>query len=1036
MFAQRPLADPQERISALQRQLSDVSAALGPPTRSISITPYDAPSSIRSYAEHFAGERHFLGTTLRSLIAEAHNTKIIDRIAAFELVGTDTVQRDIVTADIHMPEQLPEGAVPPVVNTSKRSVIAELRRYTLGAEVNLESLVTPNGRAMWAIKFGQLAAGFAVLFAGLLTQEMRVQAHPHLVQELRNGPSGRIHPLLVHDVRARDFDVFRKSPDGGGLSAAIERAKTAIVGKADMLLVASGVASVFATGPLRLDYAHAGPSSRSMLEYGADGLRDAPGSIRTFGGLQVVNFTGVEALGKGGKSMQSTRVVPTHTRSDPAVHACTINGGGYTSRVLDVGVLVQNVTLDYQTVRFRDMLANSRRFDPNGALSSKHQLLADTVTAEARAQKLTIDPENVDLFVFHDRDTYRVTRYLGDMPPKALTDATLDQMVCTTRERIRYDKAAERYTLDAAGHSGKKLSAAAIDSSAPVNSFGSHDPEHAFPVAEHATADVYQSTAGQFTLTHVDPESAHGRAIGADAIASAHAFRRSLTALHDALEPVFGSVGGAKNASTHPIFSGALLPAELRPTDKESPDYARRLSLLTLGYVLHDEDKQRVVAPGRALNMSAYKTPLVHSGDALSADDIAVVNAVRQHLTSKNASSATLHALVSGASVAALADKFTAHPIAKSKGFSVVTDHLKSLLTAKKSEEAVQTLNHLVDTLEKPTSTTKLTQATKTAWEAPHPKAGELEGTASKARAVNFLTTPETARRSGLRLDPVQVRARRYSPPMRARIDHGDPEDAAIVKALLFMPVTAQTFMTLARKDIFMPCAHLLERKSAEFTTSTSWVLASGKDLATIYHQQILVTMGRDHLTRQEGVVASTLTRALVHEAPRLYPLHDSFVHGYRGGYDATFVPENGASSRTRARPSITALMVPAGSLVGPERTVERVHSYTGRASSALAGSAAVAPDFIGALYYNMLDSNASLLEMTLANVLKPTRPEAVVDTMSAQDAQLFYDAMGKSREQMSYTPFGEHHGPGNGDIIRGAARIYPDRSHQVLRIV
>lgn len=1033
-------------VSTLLAKLNGVAKALGPPQQQIVVSPYGSPAAVNSYQEAFYGRNHYLPITIMSLVDDTSNMDIIRRLASFEIVGGLSITRRVITANVHMPEQLPMGAAPPVVKTEWREVVANLLRFSLAAEVNIESLVTVDGLGMWGLKLAQLAAGFSALVAALFCTELAMTAHPHLLDEIK-GPDGRIDALRIEASTEADFDVFRRDPTGGGASAAIERARGAIQARADMLLVAKGVVSVLATGPKRDDFQHAGPSSRAMLELGADGMAGAVDRRRYFGDIEIVTFDGVDAIGRGGRPMRNKHIVPTHTRSDPAVLSCLASDKQFNTDMLNVELLEMNVKLDWKTVTARDIFAANRRFDSNGNLSPKHAELARVVSQQARAQQVAIDPLNVDPFIYHvEGDKYAPVHVIGDMPPLALTKKTFKAMVASARAAIGAELAVPDIghvigTLSSTS-SLATLSTASLDETAPVNEFGSVDPARLFKKPSEASAAAYAATTGgRYTIANVDPASAHGRAIGADAITAAAKFVRDHEQLHDALEKLV-------NPATHPFFSGDALPEHLRPTDTGSPDYKRRLSLLALGHALYGEDDAHFVqTSGRALDMRPLKTALAAVPELTEAH-VATVNSVRAALTPENASRATLDALATADSVSALRADFERHStsrIAKDKHapFTDVVEHLRSQLEAGKTEEAVNTVNHLTATLEKPSSATVPRfdkAATKTAWASVHEDAGNARAS-SPPIVTRLRATDADARKSGLVLKRTDVPRRFRSPMLAKRMNNlsgsnNNPTPEMVIEsALLQMPVNAETFETFFDNDIYPPVAHLLERPDATVETSTSYVIASGSDCATIFHHEMVVSIGQNATTRDMLVHATLVVRALIMDVKRIYPLHSSYQHKYVSGYDATFANANAAYERTARQGSIRSYLTCAGSLIGPERTVALKHAYTGRPPTTLGGAGAPVA-FIGALYYTFLDSRKKA-EMTISSVLMPASPSnRGRPVMSSQDTQRFCVGADVKPTQVSHTFWGPHHAAGNGDIFNGAARVYPDVSASVVHFV
>lgn len=145
-------------------------------------------------------------------------------------------------------------------------------------------------------------------------------------------------------------------------------------------------------------------------------------------------------------------------------------------------------------------------------------------------------------------------------------------------------------------------------------------------------------------------------------------------------------------------------------------------------------------------------------------------------------------------------------------------------------------------------------------------------------------------------------------------------------RMVILAPITKQTMLSMAAKNIALPVAFLWERFNRRYKTiSAIWcAMPDGDVLGNIYYMDMDVHTIRDGIAKKLKVNMHMYLGAGVNDVQRWYITHDVWVTAYYGGesikpFDMANFEVSTLDRLNKHDPSMLVFMVPAGSLLGTD---------------------------------------------------------------------------------------------------------------------
>jgi len=665
----------------------------------------NVPYQTMSVAKLFQGRSIYLENTLSALITESMNSWAVALLPMVENVGiTYSWQRH--HGNRTLPDQLPEGAGPRFVTQSRDAFSRELHRIGLGFEVALEGLDTTEGQFAFGVNVATLVNAFKDYTETLIITTLKsCKADQRMRVARQKKPVESIEALFAEEKGG--FDELRKDATGRGFFNMLERARQSARDVLfDSILLCEGAKGFIQTGTGNIDYEKHGPGARANVVLGSDAVGPSVAGLQVY----VVREWMIDSSGEMVQPLHHETAIGGHTRMDDFAADC--KPGTYRSVARSIQIM--NMKDRYGTWATLDplyALKHCERFDmKTGELLDYHRRLAedpDSVAIDAGLPRPS-GADDIDMFVYKRASPetgYRQTDYIGQMPEMALSDRGARLVVDSMADAVARACDGLEEPLKAGGalmldlfkkewtDDDKKAAAAIIDrsraSGAPrVNQYGAHSLA---PLESHDVLNAYApgtfappgygSVPGVFTIADVSVNSRLGRAIGAERIATAAAFRAAVDRLEAAKAPLFPCLDEArvdahltsglpnaramhaKTAIVHAIFGHDPRPLTCEGDAAEDVDEDE-----------DDADDADADAEGESSSSSSSSTtttssPLVSGaplqaelgalGDDVDADERAAIESIRSRLGMSQVTPAVRDAFASAESVRAFRDAYS-----------------------------------------------------------------------------------------------------------------------------------------------------------------------------------------------------------------------------------------------------------------------------------------------------------------------------------------------------------------------------------------
>jgi len=345
----------------------------------------------------------------------------------------------------------------------------------------------------------------------------------------------------------------------------------------------------------------------------------------------------------------------------------------------------------FKPVDFLTALDATERFkkDARGTLVGMHADLARNVVSKAAAANLTLNGGFADMFLYRNDDGngYSVAQVLGQMEDAAMPYETLRSTAETVAARLVETGGAvvrqqlqagtllinriysKRLTADDIGALRKLAQSAAalgVDSNgvASGNAFGAHslealESEVSLPENGGYLPPGFGSVSGLYTIAAATPETAIGRAIGANTIGVATRFTEAVDTLH--------SVASSMFSPDHMAFTGTNVPRHFKSSFAENtPAGDAANSKIAFAQSLIDTNKAPLYFLGGGGGVNDLSAAL-DEVDGVSNAEQAILDGVRT-AAAANASPATRAAFASADSIGEFRRQYEQSPFASAYG--------------------------------------------------------------------------------------------------------------------------------------------------------------------------------------------------------------------------------------------------------------------------------------------------------------------------------------------------------------------------------